>query len=304
MAEALDAALDLVPLLLWGVAWGLAALLSVLVAVGKATFNPSIPLFGKPLNSAWNTIEGAVNSALNDAANGVAKAWSGLLNGLIDSIGLLIAFPALLFLGVKAALEYLWNSALSPLIAHAVNPVRTLAQKAEADAAAATRAASDAIGTAEHYAEGQAASALESAKAYALGRADALESTIVGLYGATVSDVQAAEHAIAVDAPRLPGMTWDDLEIALSGKDAGTLAGALGVGAIAASLVNVLATEAGLGSSDCRAKNKQICGVDTAAWTSLLEGLAVIGFAFSLADLAAVAQPLAGELAPVIAKAA
>jgi O-glycosyl hydrolase len=60
---------------------------------------------------------------------------------------------------------------------------------------------------------------------------------------------------------------------------------------------------AGIDRAECAAKVKGICGTDPAAWASLLEGLAVLGFAFSLEELAKVAEPLAYDLAGIIAEA-
>lgn len=47
----------------------------------------------------------------------------------------------------------------------------------------------------------------------------------------------------------------------------------------------VLEAEAGLDSEACRAKNKQICGTDAAAWTKLLEGAALIALDFNFTEL-------------------
>jgi hypothetical protein len=96
-------------------------------------------------------------------------------------------------------------------------------------------------------------------------------------------------------------------------NDLGTIEGqygALGVaGLIAAmpavaTLVNAIASEAGLENRDCRQKVKGICATDSSAWGDLLAGLAATGFAFSLLELAEVADPLIVRLAPVIEQAA
>lgn len=59
--------------------------------------------------------------------------------------------------------------------------------------------------------------------------------------------------------------------------------------------VAALEAESGLEDDDCRAKNKQICGTDTGAWTSLLSGLVLAGVAFDLGDIAQAAAQMASD---------
>lgn len=134
-----------------------------------------------------------------------------------------------------------------------------------------------------------------------------LEGEIAGAEGVAAAALASSE---AVAAAALAGVK----SIAITAEnDLQTIEGVLGAVGVAgliasipalATLVHAIATEAGLDSAECRAKNKQICSVPSNDWANLLGGLAAIGFAFSLAELYAVARPLVDHLAPVIREAA
>lgn len=78
---------------------------------------------------------------------------------------------------------------------------------------------------------------------------------------------------------------------------------AIGLASVTA-LVGVIASESGLENASCRAKVKNVCQTDAAAFADLLGGLAAVGFAFNLSELYEVAEGLVGDLSGVIAQAA
>lgn len=78
---------------------------------------------------------------------------------------------------------------------------------------------------------------------------------------------------------------------------------AIGLASVTA-LVGVIASESGLENASCRAKVKNVCQTDAAAFADLLGGLAAIGFGFSLAEMVEVAVPLIGVLEPIMREAA
>lgn len=316
MAEALDGALDLVPLLLWGVAWGLLSLVSLLVAVGKAHLNPSLPLgIGRPFNSAWNTVEDAVNGVLKRAADGVQSAWSGLLNGLIDSFGLLIGLSALLYLGVRAVIDKLWNDALPTLLSTTIAPVRRLALNAQTRADAALGAAVTAYDDAVSYADGVGTRTLHAARTYADSAASAVLGTAESYADEAVAKLRDAEHAAIGQAVSIAHTAEADAEAAFARAQAyaGDLVAPVGaeltdlekyikslglpaliaaVPALSLLLTQVL-TETGLENGECRGKVKGICGTNPQAWEGLLFGIAAAGLELNFREFVSAAAMLA-----------
>lgn len=369
MGEALEAGYDLGALALCFLA--IAALLLVKGVVSAVAGILDFSVLGyRPLKGVAVALENNVIGALDDAIKGVEKVTAKFESGLIDSFGLLIAIPVLLYLGIKAALSYLWSSALKPIIHSIVDPVKALADKAASRVTSLEATVANNLSSAESYARARATEAVSTAKAYVESRITAAELTLRGDIAAAlaaafayadtaVSKLRAAEDAAVASAVGLAAEAKHAGELAgqaalaaaeaelgpeiaaVRAVDAQALAqldaagkaalaglegvvinvgddlsaiegaiGAVGAGALIASipaiatLVHAIATEAGLENAECRQKVKGICGTNTGAWTGLLEGLAAIGFAFSLEELVKVATPMVGELAPIIAKAA
>lgn len=369
MADALEAGYDLGALALCFLAIG--ALLAVKGVVSAVASLFDFTLLGyRPLHGIAVALENGVIGALDDAIKSVEKATAKFESGLIDSFGMAIAIPALLYLGVRAALEYLWSSALKPLIHSIADPIRTIATGAASKVAALEATVARNLSTAEEYARGRASDAVTTAEAYVEKRISAAETTLRGdiagalstaeSYASTAVDkLRAAEDAavsgavaVAADAKaaglaaaaaaiaeaeRAGGAALSAAEATIAGDlaqvdAAGKAAlaglegvvinvgddlsaiegaiGAVGVGALIASIpaiatmVKAIATEAGLENAECRSKVKGICGTDPNAWAGLLEGLVAIGVGFTLAELVEIAQPILGELAPIVAQAA
>lgn len=365
MAEALEAGYDLGALALCFLAIGLLLVAKEGTKAVAGIFDFSI--FGfRPLHGIAVALENTVVAALDDAIKGVERATAKFESGLIDAFGMLIALPALAILGVKAALEYLWTSALKPTIHSITDTIRDTAVKALAKAVALEATVEANLAAAEEYARGKASAALASAEAYVESRLGALKTELRGDIASALAEAEtfadqavgklrAAEDAAISEAVALAAaakaagiaaasaaLHTAEGEIASAEQQAeavaaGALAtaeaagnaalavvesvavtaehdlkdieGALGAAGLAAlvasipalaTLVKAIATEAGLGRAECRTKVKGICGTDPTAWANLLEGLAAIGFAFSLAELAQVANGLIDGLAPII----
>lgn len=369
MAGALEAGYDLGALALCFVA--IAALLAVKgVVAGVAGILDKSILGYRPFHGIAVALENSVVSALDDAIKGVEKVTARFESGLIDSFGLLIAMPVLLYLGVKAALSYLWSAALVPKIHSIVDPIKALADKASAKVSSLEATVSNNLSSAEAYARARATEAVGTAKAYVESRISAAELVLRGDIAAAlavatayadtaVSKLRAAEDAavssavglaaeakFAGEAAGRAALLAAEAEFgpeiaAVRAIDAAALAqldaagkaalaglegvvinvgddlqaiegaiGAVGVGALIASipaiatLVTAIATETGLENAECRQKVKGICGTNAGDWAGLLGGLAAIGFGFSLRELVEIAEPMIGELAPILEQAA
>lgn len=369
MAEALEAGYDLGALALCFLAIGLLLAAKDLVRVAVAVFDVSI-LGYRPFHSIARALENSVIGALDSAIKGVEGQTARFENGLIDAFGLFVGIPILLGLGVKVAFEYLWTSALRPVIHSIVDPVATRAAQALAKVEALSGVVSANLAAAERYAREKADAALADARGYAdakiaaatgvlraaipdaigvaeryadqaVGKLRTAEDAAIGAavelaVNAKAAGVAAAGAALA-EAERVAGRELSAAEaeatralataqalsqaaiadvrsIAVTAEDElaklEQLAGATGLAALiaampaVATLVHAIASEAGLENAECRTKVKGICRTDPSAWENLLSGLVAVGFAFSLAELAHVARPLAEELAPIIRKAA
>jgi len=229
--------------------------------------------------------------------------------------------------GVTAAERFtdtavgLLRSAEDAAVAQAVS-IATDAKNAGISAAAA------ALSTAESYTDAakgaaiaEAAAVLSSAESYT----DAAKGVALAAAGGALAtaeqvaalDANAAEAGAEAFAAQAAGAVSSALDVVRSiaidaGNDLGTIEGNYGaiglaalIGAIPAmgTLINAIASESGLENEDCRQKVKGICATPTNVWADLLAGLAATGFAFSLLELAEVAQPIVLDLAPVIAEA-
>lgn len=165
-------------------------------------------------------------------------------------------------------------------IAHAVD-IADAAKTAGLAAAAKVETEAEAgIASARNAAEAGAATAVrdaESVAAHALAASEAAASTALEQ---VKSIALTAEHDLT------------DFEAYI--KSLGLPALIAGATALA-TLVTVVLTETGLENQSCRGKVKNICATDPLAWASLLAGVAAVGVAFDLADVAKVAVALVDE---------
>jgi hypothetical protein len=184
VATALEAGYDLGALALCFVAIALLLAAKGLVQAVAGLFDFSV--FGvRPLHSLAAGLENHVLGALNDAIAGVERAATSFVSGLIDSFGMLIALPALAILGTKAALSYLWNTALDPRIDRVTASIKATANAAATRLETLTDVVAADLARAENFARDRATAALSSAKAY-------VESRIEGALAALRADIAAA----------------------------------------------------------------------------------------------------------------
>lgn len=197
-------------------------------------------------------------------------------------------------------------------------------EKASAAAALAATAAdlrtviAGGVATAEQVAsaalEASAATIEADISHSAAAAADALQATATALQGsigdvaqleqATVAELSSAEQAAAGELTDIYGLPADQLRALLDRLD---LTKVLGFGAglvLLRSLVEAIAAESGLEDATCRAKHKQVCGVDPGEWTDLLAGAAFLTGALSLAELVPIGRATFHELTDVIRLAA
>lgn len=244
MAGALEAGYDLAALALLFVALALLLATKQIAAGLAGAFDVSI-LGVRPFHRVAVAIENGIIGALDDAIKGVEKLAAKFESGLIDSFGLLIALPILLYLGVKAALTYLWDKALRPVIHSIADPIRAVAEKGLARANDARAAVELAIGETEAYALGRAEWALATAKAQIGARLDALASDLRGDIGAALHSAERyADQAVARLRSAEDLAVAEAVGLAAEAKAAGLAAGAAALHAAEAELGAGLAAEA------------------------------------------------------------
>lgn len=189
MAGLLEGGYDLGALTACYIAIGLLVITAALVDAIAGLFDFSI--FGiRPLHGIASALHNGVVGALDSAIKDVEKVAAGFESGLIDAFGLLIAIPLLLGLGVKAALEYLWSSALKPLIHSITDTVKATAEKALARATGLEGTIAANLAAAEAYTRAHVAGGLADAESFAESRLSAAER---GLRGDIAGALSAAE---------------------------------------------------------------------------------------------------------------
>lgn len=279
MATALEGGFDLAALALCFVALALLVAAKELAAAIAAPLNFSI--FGvRPLHGVAVAIENGIVGTLDDAIRGVEKIAAGFVSGLIDAFGLLIAIPALLFLGVKAALEYLWNQALMPRIHSVTNAIKTAADNALTLAKTAEGAVAGALASAERYAREHATAALNSAEDY-------IDAKVAGAIAALRGDIEAGVSRAESFAETAVGK--------LRAAEDGAIATAVGLAA-EAKVAGELAAAAALQEAE-RAAGSALAQSEAAARQALAEAQAA-GQA-ALAGVKGIAVGAADDLATI-----
>lgn len=243
MATALEGGYDLGGLMLCLIALGGLLIVRDLTHLVSRLFDFSLLGF-RPLHGLAVGLENVVVGALDDAIKGVERLTAKFLSGLIDAWGMLIAIPALAALGTKAALEYLWSSALKPTIRTITNPIKAAADQALAkardlagDLAATERSleaeiasgVKTAISTSESFARARLneleaelgadiATAIRTAERYAdeaITRLRAAEdAAIAGAIGLAAEAKLAGEHAAAAVLRELEGEIAAEIALA------------------------------------------------------------------------------------------
>jgi hypothetical protein len=309
----------------------LVTLALILAALGLSraiagAFDIHIPGLGHPFSGVSSALHNSIISWLESALKGVEKVTARFFNDLLGSLELLGALTLLLGEGVKVALEYLWTHSLPAYVLHEIElgvkrltpsrvDVAGLEAKVKADVTAAMRAE---VATIRADANAAKAAALAASAAAGVAAEKAAHSVVneitqvvqhpISYVTDTVTEVvpglaDALTHAGA-EVAELPGLALPDLRGILNNQDLATLGGLMAAIPLLRAITSTLAVETGLENEACRSKVKGICGTDPSAWTALLEGLAVLGFGFSLRELYTVAERLVGDLSGVIREAA
>jgi hypothetical protein len=151
--------------------------------------------------------------------------------------------------------------------------------------AEATAAGARALTDAELLAHGEVVAAARDAASALASVATADLAAIAGV------------KAIAIDLGH-------DLQTIEGNLSAAGLAALIGSIPLLATLVTTIAVESGLEGQACRSKVKGICGTDPSEWLGLLEGVAFLTGALSLAEIVPVARVAMGELGGLIREAA
>lgn len=330
---------DLVPLILWAVAFSILWLLATLAAKVHGVFS-GLPW---PLSAIGNPIAdaiGVVQNALEDAASGAEAQVAKWFNGLTSWVYLILSLPLLLAEGIYKALQYAWTTALDPRIEHIAGVIRTTATNALTKVEALAGTVTNNLIRAERYTDTQIADASQALTNYADKVARDAAHTAEGYADEAVSKLRSAEDAAVSNAVKLANdakaageaaaakatteaeavsaralaqvdaaftaALGDVRGIAVGAEhgitdlqkyiDSLGLAGLIAAVPALAILVNTLATESGLDSSACRAKNKQICGTDPNVWTSILLGAAAAGIALDYKALIEAGLTLARDV--------
>lgn len=289
-------------------------------------FDIHIPGLGHPFAGVSTALHNSLISWLESALHGVEKVTARFFNDLLGSLELLAALTILLGEGVKLALEYLWTHSLPAYVLHQIElGVRRLAPsrvdvagleaKVTADVKAALRGELDTVRNDANAAKAAALAASAAAGIAADKAAHVVENQITQITQNPVTYVdnavtqivpglaEALTHAGA-EVAELPGLALPDLRGLLNNQDLATLGGLMAAIPLLRAITSTIAVETGLENEACRSKVKGICGTDPSAWLGLLEGLAVLGFAFNLRELYGVAEGLVGDLSGVIREAA
>lgn len=198
MADA-AALLDLGEVLLYFGAFILAALGYYIAKAIADHIDVSIAGY-HPFAGIATAIENAIVTPLKQIMDGASAGIAKGLQGIGDSLATIVGLFLVLGVGVKDALAYLWNQALSPRIESIVAPVRTLAGKAETDVRALEKTVAADLGKAERYADGKADAAKTAAEHYADAAVASAAATIRAETGAAIDKLRSAEDAAVTRA--------------------------------------------------------------------------------------------------------
>lgn len=242
-----------------------------------------VSIFGfHPFAGIARAIENTIVAGCNVGIKALEGTATRFFSGLIDSLGIFVGLAVLLGQGVKAALAYLWGTALGPLIERAVSPVRRLAQKAEADALTASRDLAREAGRLD----------------------DKIAATASALVAKLTRELTAAvarsEAVVEGDIGRVAG-DLRNLTDRIPWKQIAETAGGL---VLLKALVDTIAREAGLDNAECRDKVKQVCNTPADEWLALLAGAAFLEGELSLRALVPPARVALHELTDAIKLAA
>lgn len=188
---------DLGTLVPWAVAFGVASLAIILAKAIAAPFNVSI-LGTRPFQFVADGIEAGIVNPLNDfrakSDAEIAKAF----NALVDDTATVLGVFLVLGLGIKAALTYLWKTALGPFVHAITDTIARDASHALSDVTALTKTVTDNLASAESYAVARAEKALSDATSAAYNFAQSALSQAESYADDAVAKLRTAEDS-AID---------------------------------------------------------------------------------------------------------
>jgi hypothetical protein len=271
-------------------------------------------LFGSPLDGLARTVpviggylargvRAAVAYGKNILTGYVMPAIVKLVDWLLGLAGTIEHFAAAVnayLLDLPGHLDHLLHVSVHEVVKLFVNPVRSVANEALGDAAAAAHGvdvlARD-VASRLHGIEGDVAQEID--RALDVVRNVDLPNVERVLRG----ELHHAVDGVAGDVAQVQDWAagwFDDILGRLEDLPLDKLLAGAAAGTAAYALAQVIANEAGLGRAECRAKVKQICATDPRAWEHLL-ALAVPLFAFpGLRELVEVASELVPQLAEAV----
>lgn len=197
MGAALDLGLDLGALAGCYVVIGLIAVLLIVLEGLDGVLNISI-LGVRPFGFLADAIRGTLIAGLKDAQAGVEAAAAGFEAGLLDALTLLIGIPLLGVLGVKKALQYLWNSALPSLVDSITDPITRTANEALTKTESLAASIPDVVAAIGTEIDAKVAAGVRDAETYTATNVLAGIRTAEQYADQAVSKLQAAENA-AID---------------------------------------------------------------------------------------------------------
>lgn len=321
VVELVDPAL----LALIGLAISFFVVIEFMASRAKGLVPSWIPGFSNVWDSAWNTVESIANDAEGWLLKQAGNVWHSFISNLGEVAQLAFGLTVLVGDATYLALKYLWNTSLPAYIIHKLAPLARSIDHAISSASSAEQDAQTALSRVAHVVETTIPNAIATAEADAAKLADAAKSDAISYADTAVAKLRAAEDAAVAAAVSLATTAEHDAAQAYSNATAYVdslvkpiggeltdfeqyvkglgLPGALAALAALSTVVTTALAESGLDNSACRSKVSGICSTDPLAWAGLLAGLAGIGFTFSLADLAAAAEPVVRGLAGVVAEA-
>lgn len=297
--EAVDLAALAAEALTWALLTVLVILLAKLVSVMHFKIDLGIVAF-EPLGWLANALSSYVLTGAEDARKAVAGAMKATFDGLVWGLDELYALITDLATKAKDGMLWLWQHTVQPYVQAVIKPIYTVAVRAETDVTnLAKKEARDIAATAAN-AEAFAWKRLQNAEDFTREQVAAARADL----GAAIHKVDSYVHSAEAVAEALPGQItadFDSLWKALRDNiRPDQLAELLSAGLLSGMLLRVLAQEAGLDQEACRAKHKQICGVDPAQWTKLLGALALLGAAVDFRQLVDFANSLAKQAGDAI----
>lgn len=119
-----------------------------------------------PFSGIAATLNNTLIAWLNDAIKGVERVAASFFSGMIDSLAILVGLAALVYIGTRDALTYLWNTGLPARILFYTNPLNDLVAGVKALYNELAGVVSRGFDSARTFAEGQGAKALTDAQAF------------------------------------------------------------------------------------------------------------------------------------------